>query len=258
VDPQDLRAFEYAPHPIRAALATWRQALRPKRFWGRQNLEMKPNTRRLRRLLGFVLFFYIGVCTLTFALHLTSRGYGLPPADAAALAFAVCLPLTTAVMLPCFGPTLKRFRIRRDQLLRIVAYGQSGIFWSSVLCLGLVGLVWGFNLYLSRWGGGTGGRGSVLSAELFVKWIARPVLYRFSGISEAASATSGAVFTLFQTVWWWPFLWRALRGYLRFEKREALALFVSTQLIGVLIIAILAIRYTSFGIWLVRHVWPIR
>ncbi len=56
-----------------------------------------------------------------------------------------------------------------------------------------------------------------------------------------------AVVLYFNLVWWWPFLWTALHRYLRLNRRNALALFASTQLIGLIAVAIILVRYTTFG-----------
>lgn len=255
IDPRCLSNYEYASHPIRAAANTAWQALLPGRFWMHQTLETSPNVPRLRRLLLVALISYLVVNVASAALRIAAKWRALEPSDPAAALIAICMPLTTAVMLPCFGPTLKRIRIRRDQVLRIAAYGMTGILWSSLVFLILIGLVWGFNIYVSWSSGGTAVRGSALSADLFLRGVLHRQVYR-DAISTIASVISGSAFTLFQTLWWWPFLWGALRCFLKFEKHDALALFISTQLIGLFVIAILAIRYTMFGNWCVR-LWPI-
>ena len=247
VNPRSLRNYEYAPNPVRAALVTFWQALSPGRFWKRQVLEMAPNTQRLRSMLSAIVLFYAFVCGLTILLrvlfkwsNLTSRL--ISTADIAATLIAVLLPLTTFVMLPCFGPTLKLCRLRRDQLLRVAAYGTAGIFWSTLLCFGFLCAAAIYNLYISLW--------SVNQNPIFISTrIAAIDVYRasFYGInawSVRFSAYSRWLYTFFQTVWWWPFLWLALRRFLRLNLRNALALFVSTQIIGLLIMEIL-------NLWLV-------
>jgi hypothetical protein len=43
-------------------------------------------------------------------------------------------------------------------------------------------------------------------------------------------------------IWWWRFLWVSLRRFLRFDQTNAMALFLSTQLIGLLSVVILLSR----------------
>ena len=49
----------------------------------------------------------------------------------------------------------------------------------------------------------------------------------------------------FNIAWWWPFLWLALHNYLRLNRRNALALFFSTQSVAVLAAAIVLIQDRS-------------
>jgi len=39
-------------------------------------------------------------------------------------------------------------------------------------------------------------------------------------------------------LWWWPFVYAALRRYLRLDRGNAAALLVSTQIIGVLLVLV--------------------
>ena len=251
VNPTDVQLFEYSSRPIRSALATFRRALLPRRFWERQVLEMKPNTRRLRGMLVFVLMFYGMICVLPYVLLGIYVSTEITVADISAASSAVCLPLVTFVMLPAFGPTLKICRIRREQILRVAAYGMTGIYWSSLSCLGLLILAGAIDIVIYlldlAW------FVAYLSAELAWCWGLDPGFAADYLTAVVLSLCSVAVFTLFQTVWWWAFLWHALRHFLRLSPRDARALFFSTQLIGALIIAVLAIRYTGFS----ECIWPL-
>ena len=137
----DRRYFEYSDHPLRAAFRTWVAALNPWRFWAGVPLESPPAENRLRRLRVVA----IGVCLigllLVAALNPTAvgwkagagqRAYALGRAFGFTLLPTFMLPLLTTLALPRFTPTLVRFHIRRDQLLRCMCYATSGLFWIGV------------------------------------------------------------------------------------------------------------------------------
>lgn len=250
VNPQSLRIFEYAPNPVRSAFTVFRQAFAPWRFWKRQVLEMKPNTKRLRTLIVWVLAFYGIVCVLEFILPLfllpVSFAAGLVSSDSvitldvAGTLIAVWLPFTTFAMLPCFGPTLRLCRLRRDQVLRIAAYGLTGIFWATVVCFGLLCVAVSYNLYIYFSGGQQGP--IYLATHLAHHGSNMIFFWGLNRWAEMLSLCSVWTYTLFQTVWWWPFLWFALRRFLRLKFRDALALFLSTQIIGLLIMVVLFLQ----------------
>jgi len=168
------------------------------------------------------------------------------------------LPAVTVLGLPRFSPTLTRFRVRRDQLLRCLAYGSTGAFWIGLLlflALGVtlvVNAIWPVTVVL--------GRTTYQSPRLAVyPPLALEALGQPGLLSSrlAASIWFNTVLTAaivyFSFAWWWPFLWTTLTRYLRLNRRNALALFLSTQLVGVLAMMIILIRYSTLGV-VVGHV----
>ena len=129
-DPSQFKQFEYTQRPVRAAIRTWLAALRPRRFWEGIRLESPPAVRRLRWLLVTAMAIHV----ISIAIAFWEQGYSLRGFifDARCGAFcavAALLPIVTMVSLPLFVPMLARFRIRRDQLLRCLAYGATGLVW---------------------------------------------------------------------------------------------------------------------------------
>ena len=50
------------------------------------------------------------------------------------------------------------------------------------------------------------------------------------------SLSVGALIVALAFVWWWLFLWMGLRRFLRLDRFNAAALFLSTQIIGLLVL----------------------
>ena len=48
-------------------------------------------------------------------------------------------------------------------------------------------------------------------------------------------------------VWWWRFVWVSLRHYLRLNRPNAVALFLSTQIVGVLVLLLILLQWTYFA-----------
>ena len=125
VDAARLRQYECARHAGRAALRAWFGALRPRRFWADIQIESPPVVHRLRglRRAGIVLAV-LGISTSFVA---TWRGYFIYYHDwLSVLGLALIMPLVTMSALPRFTPTLARFEIRGDQMLRVTAYAAGG------------------------------------------------------------------------------------------------------------------------------------
>jgi hypothetical protein len=246
--------FEYTNRPGRAAIRTWAAALWPWRFWRQIRLENPPVIRRLRWLRRVA----VGVCLLGLILL---AGLAWSPvmasiqAAAALAASVLVLPLATTVGLPMFTPTLGRFRIRRDQLLRCLAYACSGLFW--------IGLTWTlgallalavntyytlthFGLWIDRFG-----RGPVqFNPDLLIRMaMGSRSRYALRGPGQAAFTAAIALVVIgLGYVWWWAFFYVSLRRYLRLDRRNAVALFLSTQIIGLLLLAIVLFALTGLAV----------
>ena len=163
------------------------------------------------------------------------------------------MPAVTIIGLPLFVPTLARFRIRREQLLRCFAYGTTGLVWIGCAFLIAAALVVVVNFLwpltsMARMG--TAPRPWLMVyPDLVALWIGTRSSSGawWYGWTVALNAFLLGVMLYFSLAWWWLFLWTALRRYLRLNRRNALALFASTQLIGLIAITILLVRYTTFG-----------
>lgn len=253
VDPSQFKQFEYTQRPVRAAIRTWLATLRPRRFWQDIRLESPPAPKRLRRLLLAAITIHV----FSIAVAFWVQGYSLPgptffdASCAAYCAVAVLMPIVTMVGLPLFVPTLGRFRIRGDQLLRCLAYGSMGLVWVGCACLFAAALVMIVNtlwpITWTTWGGTWQRPRLGIYPDIVARWLHD---FRIGPWQEWAVSFNGlllAVVLYLNLVWWWPFLWTALHRYLRLNRRNALALFASTQLIGLIAIAIILVRYTTFG-----------
>ena len=82
---------------------------------------------------------------------------------------------------------------------------------------------------------------------MVAQWLHYSWIGRRQAWSLFLNASLLGVMLYFSLAWWWLFLWTALHRYLRLNRRNALALFASTQLVGLIAIAILLVRYTTFG-----------
>ena len=242
-DPALHRHFEYTTKPIRTIIPTWFAALRPARFWRRIPLESPPAVTRLRWLWRIALI--VPVLALIVALLCTWGApirmfpwieilwYVVVPCIAVLLA----LPFVTFLALPMFAPTLSKFRVRREQLRRLQAYGVSGnVFAAAVLlAAGIVSWVANSALQyrLDLWP-------AMACAKWFVPYNAMrwdPTNFLFATIWF--NTFVGAMIHVLVFAWWWRFLYVGLHHYLRFDTRNTIALLASTQAIGLLVMLLL-------------------
>jgi hypothetical protein len=171
--------------------------------------------------------------------------------------------LTTIIALPAFTPTLSQFRLRQDQLLRCVAYASSGMAWIGVLLIlgALCGLAvnllipvpvpgvgpWGRRFWPRLWFAPDLLLGEALGGPRYFQWDMAAAWFNL---------VLGVGMLWFGFVWWWPLLYVALRRYLQLDRRNALALFVSTQLPAVIVVTILAASFSgvdeAIGVLLLR------
>lgn len=251
-DPARFKQFEYAQRPVRAAVWTWFAALRPRRFWQDIRLETPPATRRLRWLLAAAIGTYVLAIAVA---HWSNRAFW-PDARFGPEWWAFCagtliVPIVTIVGLPLFVPTLARFRIRHDQLLRCLAFGCSGLTWIgwafllAVPVMIVLNLLWPVVLTV---GGATAQNPRLLILPgILLTCLEDPWMWRWYGVAACLDGVLLALTLYFSSAWWWLFLWTALHQYLRLNRRNAVALFVSTQLIGLIGFAIILVRYTQLG-----------
>jgi hypothetical protein len=259
----DRTLFEYTDRPVRAAVSTWAAALRPRRFWRRIPLEVPPVLVRLRWLrrvaVGSTL---LGLALLALLNWLIAGGVDFD-GILVSCATVFILPLMTTIGLPMFTPTLSRFQVRRDQLLRCLTYACSGLFWIGVGCMCgfLYGEVVNTILASPSWRVVLSfpPRGDVKFDPVDVlEWLVwgnfwwSAWRYPAFGFNVALAV----VVLPLCFVWWWLFLYASLRHYLRLDRGNAIALFASTQIIGLLalLIALMASRsaMAATGILLLR------
>ena len=241
-DQYDYQQYEYSPRPIRAALWTWLSAVRPVRFWRRISLEMPPFVPRLTRLWwAAVVLSLVGMIMLLIPANIRWsiwRRSGLGDAFCL-LAPLYVLPIATGLALPRFTPTLARCRVRRDQLLRCIAYSASGLAWLGLL-FGFLAVI-GFVVTMAgRTGLGTGSpmmfdpyvAFGVLIGRWHLRWLAAGDFWFWF------NAVILFLWVWFGLLWWWAFLYVCLRGFLRLDRINAWALLISTQAIALIILAI--------------------
>ena len=269
----DRRLYEFTEHPLRAALRTWLAALNPWHFWSKIPLAIVPAVLRLRWLRRWA----VAICAVGLALlawlswpHLQAiraRGDVLLPAVLVGIP-----PLTTTLVLPLFWQTMTRFRIRRDQLLRCLAYSTSGLAW-----LGLVFIV-AFSFArlttVLRPAPGPGPRIGMTAGEVWCEpMIVGDALLGFrlcpsrwcDPIQHWFNLGIAAAILLVGFIWWWVFLYVSLRRYLQLNRRNAAALLVSTQAIALLTILLILLQVSRTVIDMAGHwsmhfeaVWNLR
>lgn len=238
------RLFEFSRHPMLRGLLTIFGVLFPRRFWRRIPLEANPNVPRLRWFRRIVfgagslaLFAYVAA-ELFQAVMGGLRGWqlvALPYRWSFVLGVFVGMPLLAPLVLRGFTPTLARFRIRRDQMLRCAAYASTGTLWVGATLVFVlfadVAIAWSVGIPFA-----------VFSRMIRVvpmagveEWLRprRPPRRRAVPWTWSAWAwrTLPLVFDGFLIalgLWYWVFLYISLRQYLRLDRWNALALIVST------------------------------
>lgn len=259
------RRYEYTRKPARAMVRTWFAALRPRAFWASIPIELAPAVGRLRafRAVAFLVAL-IGLAAVAAvnAAYLPRTLLRVGQWEALVLT----LPIVTTLLLPGFVPTLARFRVRREQLLRCLAYATSGLALCGVILLvvavaAVVVSEWARRFPVKLWplwGGGVSV--TLLKDYIFVSLSdAVAQLFDISGyyvrgnrqVDWISAVTLVAVAGL-AFVWWWVFLWRALRDYLRIDAPNALALLLSTQVIGLLTLLWILVQFDDLAFVLGR------
>jgi len=291
INPVQFDQYEYAVRPIRAAMVAWGKLMRPRRFWRDVPLERPPVVSRLHRFgLAAIFLFAVGLAVLLIAVS-SSFGWGRRASLWLGLTFealGLCAlvlwpPLITAILLPRFTPTLSKFRIRRDQLLRIFMYGRAGVAAAGLILILLV-LSWAaylFTMPTLTWAMGGGWTTPDLAPPMllyslpwdvvrlrrgFFEWLA--VLEPPPGgmnpplrISEWFNVAVGLALVTVGWLWWWRYLWVSLVDYLRLDRGNARALFLSTQAIALLCGLIVLCNLPEYGFarliasWLSPSLW---
>ena len=163
-------------------------------------------------------------------------------------AVVLTLPIVTMIALPLFTPTLAQFRLRPDRLLRLQAYGCAGMWWIGVVLIIASVAAYAWNEYQGATatriplGRGWWTRDAVFfGGDVVLELLARGNVMpqRYSATAHWFSLEVAALIALFTFVWWWAFLYVGLRRYLRLDRGNAQALFFSTQVIALLVLAIL-------------------
>jgi ribosomal protein L37E len=251
------QTYEYASKPLGALVKTYAALLRPGRFWRRTPLESRPVVGRLVWVLALnFVAIAAGVAVLEAWSGMTLKRWS-ELGDAIVLPALLLVPVAvTAVSLPAFTPTLARFRVRRDQLLRCLAYGTMGLAWMGLLLVlvAVGGLIWNMHAARAgpvpswtRWDRYALYAGDVL---LFTAlggpsgWFARSVLH-----------TVVAVGVYLFWLWWLRCTWCALRTYLRLNVGNAVALLISTQVIAVLLMTMLLLALCRQATYTFGRIW---
>jgi hypothetical protein len=251
-DPAEFTQFEYTLRPVRAGFATSLQAMWPRSFWRSIRLEWPPRLERLRRLRLIASSFFVGGIVLLYlvvALTIRLRWMSSNILEQVVAWFAPAVPpLLTAALLPMFTPTLSRFQIRGDQLVRISAYGSIGLAWLGLTYMTIAAialLVPTLTPFFSP------AVAAALPTPFFPDVLAglecmtireTPMAYsRVRGLPtslRSLSAATALLIALLGFLWWWRFVFVSLRDYLRLNRVDAWALTLSTQTIVLICVMI--------------------
>ena len=253
-DPAELTQYEYTLRPGRAAIATLFAALFPRLLWRRVRLEWPPAQSRLRRLRNVLAGVYtLGVAALYLVVSLTIVRSWIHPAileQAVAWLIPAIPPLVTAVLMPVFTPTLSRFRIRLDQLRRIFSYGAIGLGWLGLLYIATAAASATAPVLAPLLPPVVAARIPIpLFPDLLVglDWLTFETRWGTSAVALQMSALLVVVIAGVGFVWWWRFVFVALRDYLRLKRGDVWALFLSTQFIALLTCFVLILRIGGDG-----------
>jgi hypothetical protein len=258
-DPQHLHHFEYARRPLRPALRTMFAVLLPVSFWRGIQLEHLPARDRLRawrRSAWGALF--VGLIAVLFANRQIYAGIPWAVRGVLVYVLAAALPAIVGLFgLVRFTPTLARFRIRRDQLLRVSAYGYSGLGWLGLLML--VSAITAEIINIAALGFlRTPGRlpPAFVDFDTLLDYFQPWIIWFLWPIAGALDTALLSAFAVFGLLWWWWFYAIALVGYLRLKRGDAMAIFASTQGIAILAIAVLLINFTPIGLFIGKLLLP--
>ena len=244
-----LQNYEHSTTPIRAAVMTWIRALRPRHFWTRIKLEHTPVVPRLNRLRRAGAALCIVGLLLPFLLRLTGPGGSALDLFVFLWAMAFVLPITTALALPYFTPTLARFRIRRDQLLRCCAYASAGWAWFGVLLATASALVVLVNRFW--WGPGLWRTPHLyFEVGVFSRIVHTHAWWWWWGSAKVFNLVLATALVALCLLWWWRFLYAGLRHYLRLDRPSAWALLISTQIIGLILLLFTILVFPALRILL--------
>lgn len=258
-DPALHRHFEYTTKPIRAIVPTWFAALRPARFWRRIPLESPPAVKRLRRLRKLTLIITVLVIAaaeiispgIKWSLTRLTNFYMIALESISPFSIILTLPIVTFIALPRFAPTLSRFRVRRDQLLRLAAYSAAGAVFAALILLTGVLVKKSVNIFwpvTTAWGGSFP-RIAFAPEKVCFSWL--PVGWYAMNPAVWYHRAVGTPIILLSFVWWWRFLCVGLREYLRLDRRNTIALIISTQAVSLLIMLLLLVFWvcnTGYGL----------
>lgn len=251
-DVERLKQFEYTRTPVRRAMALFLRGLWPTAALRAIPLESTPAVGRLRMLRRVMLA--IALAGIAAALVTVPLAFPRPVVRVVfieqvifLIPLTLLLPVGTSLGLPLFVPTLARFRIRWDQLLRVAVYGLFGAAWAGLLML-LFGLV----VIAGELADRALATGPLRLYYLFHALLealppgARLRLWGATAAGEAVSVALSIALILLCVVWWWVYLYAALRRFLRLDRRDALALWLSTQVIGALLMLVIWALNDSF------------
>jgi len=257
----NLRAnyFEYSDRPIRATLRSFWAALRPVRFWKTVPLESPPAVPRLRVVRHALFAPILSGTTRPTPWYRMIYAVGSVPDSAVDLLVGgardylplvaiVAVPaLTTLVGLPLFVPTLARFQVRREQLLRCLTIELAGALWSAALVLIALLIASAYNVSQQYLGAAKAENRMWFSTDVLLQSVVYGIR-SFGGrgvwATGEALALNGVLFTslAFLSGVWQPWnTWVCLTRYLRLDRANALALWVSIQLITLLILLIVCV-----------------
>ncbi|MCA9243290.1 MAG: hypothetical protein KDA32_04990 [Phycisphaerales bacterium] len=246
--PASCDQFEFARWWLLFLPGLWLRALLPWTLWNKLRIESHPQAARLGLLYVInISLFALGPWTMDWIA--TGNGpwqrrlLSHSPVIVAALG-----PPLTLIALAAFGPTLARFRVRRDQLMRVVAYATCTLAWMGAVMFVSALVAWGVSATVPpRWGMAPSRLPPRSTWSLF--WLGWNGLCFFQ---YPSGALAGAVFPILNvatiaTSALTPLLWvfaleSGLRRYLRLRRLDAFALTLSTQVIvGLLLLLLLTL-----------------
>jgi hypothetical protein len=240
----DRTLYEYSDRPVRAALRTCFAVLNPRAFWQRIVLEMPPAVPRLRKLRNVAIGTALSGVVLIALLPALTSARGLGRHSFALLVLTLLLPGITSLALPQFTPTLARFRIRADQLLRCLAYASTGLLWLGACFAGAFLFGWVCSSTSLLRAAGKGAEIFFYPDDLLESLAARGRWFQTWGDPwfEWFNLVLLLVWVFFGLLWWWVFLYVSLRRYLQLDRRNAVALLLSTQAIGILLLVFVLLQ----------------
>jgi hypothetical protein len=256
-DPRQQLDFEHSVHSVRPFLYTLVATGSPWHFWNSRRLDAPPNRARLSRYSRFSLGVGLTGLLLLLATAILKWTY-IALNDWVALAAGVLVPPTVCLtLIRWYGWTRAGSGTRWGSAARAVAMASSILAWQGAILLFATFAAVCVNFLYPLFENGRFGRpmnGLGLESEAYFDWLLTGrINFRWNPIEAWFNIGVGLSLTFVAVVWWWPFLYLALRRSMGLRRRQAIplmALGLTASYLCIIAIWMNVIPLSPFADWL--------